>query len=146
MSIEPVSRRDLLLRLLAGGGVASLAACGFDPEDADVLSILDKAEALTQSAQRALLAPREALAPEYAATDISSYFKPNGTTEPDDPDYQDARDKKFQDWRLEVGGLVERPLKLSLALRSRATIASRDGAASRNGRARGFRPCSMRRV
>lgn len=110
-----LSRRDILLRLLAGAGAASLSGCGFDPRSSGVMAILESAEALTKAAQRALLAPREALAREYTRADITAYFKPNGSVEPDDPDYLDARDKGFVDWRLEVGGLVERPLKLSLA-------------------------------
>ena len=35
-------------------------------------SVLDAAENLTRAAQRALLAPRDALAPEYEIADLSS--------------------------------------------------------------------------
>jgi DMSO/TMAO reductase YedYZ molybdopterin-dependent catalytic subunit len=108
-----LSRRDLLLRLVAGGGALSLGACDMGSRAPGVLDILDRAEALTKAAQRTLLG-RDALAREYTRADISTYFKPNGSTEPDDPDYLDARDRNFVDWRLEVGGLVEKPLKLSL--------------------------------
>jgi len=108
-----LTRRETLLRLVAGAGALSLGGCNIG-ENETVLSVLDRAETLTRRAQRALLAPRDALAREYTAADISPVFKPNGSTEPDDPAYLDFADKKFVDWRLEVGGLVENELKLSL--------------------------------
>jgi DMSO/TMAO reductase YedYZ molybdopterin-dependent catalytic subunit len=110
-----LSRRETLLKLIASGGALSLAGCDFDSRSPGVLSILESVEPLTRTVQRALLAPREALAPEFGKQDISTYFKPNGSTAPDDPDYLDAAAKNFVDWKLEVGGLVENPLKLSLA-------------------------------
>jgi len=55
-----------------------------------------------------------ALAREYTQADISKVFKANGTLEPDDLDYQELADAGFKNWHLELGGLVERPLKLSL--------------------------------
>jgi DMSO/TMAO reductase YedYZ molybdopterin-dependent catalytic subunit len=108
-----LTRRQTLLRLIAGAGALSLGGCEIG-ENPSVVSMLDQAEQLTRRAQRALLAPREALAREYSAADISPMFKPNGSTDPDDPAYLDFADKQFVDWRLEVGGLVETPLKLSL--------------------------------
>ncbi len=79
------------------------------------MSILDKAEELNKAVQRALLAPRTALAPEYPQSAISSYFKPNGSVDPDDPAYVAQRQSGFKDWKLEVAGLVEHPMKLTLA-------------------------------
>ncbi len=94
------------------------------------MTVLDKAEALTMAAQRALLAPRLALAPEYPPGAISRYFKPNGSVDPDDPGYVSQRMAAFADWRLEIGGLVERPMRLSLAdlraLPSRSQITRHD--------------------
>ena len=124
-----MSRRSLM-RGLAAGGLLPLAGCSLDSGGSAALSVLDKAEALTKAAQRALLAPRLALAPEYPPGAISAYFKPNGSVDPDDPDYVAARERGFADWRLEVGGLVERPMKLSLAdvraLPSRSQITRHD--------------------
>jgi DMSO/TMAO reductase YedYZ molybdopterin-dependent catalytic subunit len=124
-----VSRRELLLGLVAGGALP-LSGCSLDSRSPGVMSILDKAEALTQGVQRALLSSRTALAPEYPQTAISSYFKPNGSVDPDDPDYVALRQGGFADWKLEVGGLVERPMKLSLAelrqLESRSQITRHD--------------------
>ena len=109
-----VSRRSIL-RGLAASGLLPLAGCSLDSRDPTVMSILDKAEWLTHGAQRALLAPRLALAPEYPPGAITPYFKPNGSIDPDDPAYVAARQAGFANWKLEVGGLVERPMKLTLA-------------------------------
>jgi DMSO/TMAO reductase YedYZ molybdopterin-dependent catalytic subunit len=109
-----VSRRSIL-RSFAAGGLLPLAGCSLDSRSPGVMSVLDSAEALTEAAQRALLGPRLALATEYPPGAITPYFKPNGSIDPDDPDYVALRQSGFADWRLEVGGLVERPMKLSLA-------------------------------
>ena len=124
-----ISRRSIL-RGFAAGSLLPLAGCSLDSRSPGVMNVLDKAEILTKAAQRALLAPRLALAPEYPAGAITPYFKPNGSIDPDDPDYVALRQNGFADWRLEVGGLVERPMKLSLAdlraLPSRAQITRHD--------------------
>jgi methionine sulfoxide reductase catalytic subunit len=53
----------------------------------------------------------------YPESDISTYHWVNGAppSEKESPDYVRMRDDGFQDWRLEVTGLVRRPLRLSLA-------------------------------
>ena len=109
-----MNRRDWLTRALATAGVMALSACDRVGERLRV-----SAEALTYRVQR-LVVPREALAPEYAVEDISPDFKPNGSIDPAAADYVALRAGGFADYRLEVGGLVERPLSLSLAdLRAR---------------------------
>ena len=101
-----LSRRRLLLGLGAGAAAAPLSGC--DTGSPAALSVLDKAEAVTKAVQRALLAPRAALAPEYPPGAITPTFKPNGSIDPDDPSYVALRQDGFADWNLEVGGLVER--------------------------------------
>jgi DMSO/TMAO reductase YedYZ molybdopterin-dependent catalytic subunit len=110
-----LSRREILLRIAAGGATFGLAGCDSVSTSPSGLSVLDAAENLTRFAQRALLAPRTALAPEYSPADISKMFKPNGSVDPDDPDYVKASQEHFVNWKLEVGGLVEKPLQVSLA-------------------------------
>ena len=107
-----MNRRDWLGRALATAGVMALAACERGVTLGERLRV--SAEALTYRVQR-LVIPREALAPEYAIADISPDFKPNGSVDPSASDYVTLRDGGFADYRLEVGGLVERPLSLSLA-------------------------------
>ncbi len=124
-----ISRRTIL-RGLAAGGLLPMAGCSLDSRSPAVMKVLDKAEILTEAAQRALLAPRLALAPEYPPGAISRNFKPNGSIDPDDPGYVALRQNGFADWRLDVGGLVERPMKLSLqelrALPARSQITRHD--------------------
>lgn len=105
--------RRLVTRLLAGAGAAALAGCDKVAENPQVMKELAFGETLTKAAQRVILAPGQ-LAPEYKESDISAWFKPNGTTEPDDQEYADHVAAGFKDWRLEINGLVEHPLSLSL--------------------------------
>jgi DMSO/TMAO reductase YedYZ molybdopterin-dependent catalytic subunit len=104
-----MKRRGLLL-----GGAALLAGCDRITQNADVRRTLSRNEDITRVIQRLITSPA-ALAREYAPDRLSPSFKGNGTTDPDDDDYQDLVAGQFKDWRLEIGGLVERPAKLSLA-------------------------------
>jgi DMSO/TMAO reductase YedYZ molybdopterin-dependent catalytic subunit len=106
------SRRRLLIGLGVGAAATSLAGC--DAGSPAALSLLEKAEALTKAVQRVLV-PRTALAVEYPQSAITPTFKPNGSIDPEDPEYVALKQNNFADWKLEVGGLVERPMKLSLA-------------------------------
>ena len=77
------------------------------------------AEGLTRRAQR-LLIPANALAPTYDRSEISPDFRPNGSINPAAADYVALRNEGFAGYRLQVDGLVERPLSLSLVeLRAR---------------------------
>ena len=67
-----------------------------------------------ENVQRLVLTERS-LAREYSEADLSKHFKANGSTNVTDPTYQQSAQTGFADWRLEVGGLVERPVSLSLA-------------------------------
>ncbi len=112
-----MNRRGWLRGALATAGVMVLSACERGVTLGERLRV--SAEALTYRVQR-LAIPREALAPEYEVADISPDFKPNGSIDPAAADYVALKDSGFADYRLEVGGLVERPLSLSLAdLRAR---------------------------
>jgi DMSO/TMAO reductase YedYZ molybdopterin-dependent catalytic subunit len=125
-----LSRRQILTRFALGGAAVGLAGCDRLSNATQSRSVLEAAENLTLGAQRALLAPREALAREYGPADLSPGFKPNGSTDPDDPDYVKARDENFVNWKLEIGGLVDTPMQLSLAdlrqLPARAQITRHD--------------------
>ena len=125
-----LTRRKLLIGLGVGAAAAPLSACSLDTDSPTALSILEKAEAVTKAVQRALLGPATAMAPEFSPGAISAYFKPNGSVDPEDPEYVALRQSGFKDWKLEVGGLVERPMKLSLAdlraLPSRSQITRHD--------------------
>jgi DMSO/TMAO reductase YedYZ molybdopterin-dependent catalytic subunit len=119
MSGGPSIDRRWLGRAFAFAGAAALAACDQLNRQAGVRRTVDSAEGLTRRVQRLILSPGQ-LAPEFEAKDISPIFRPNGSTHIADPAYQAQLASGFADWRLEIGGLVERPLSLSLAdLRTR---------------------------
>lgn len=50
---------------------------------------------------------------QYAAADVAPYFRVNGRP-PVGPEYSDLARDDFAAYRLEIGGLVEHPLRLSL--------------------------------
>jgi DMSO/TMAO reductase YedYZ molybdopterin-dependent catalytic subunit len=105
-------------RLIAGAGGAAgallLGGCDRISDDPRVQNALDSVENLTRRVQRAL-SPRQVLAREYTEADLSQKFRANGTTDPDDDDYQALAEKNFVDWRLQVDGLVQRKATFSLA-------------------------------
>jgi DMSO/TMAO reductase YedYZ molybdopterin-dependent catalytic subunit len=124
-----LGRRKWLQRALAAAGGLALSACDRLSQSESFNAKLDYAEGLTQRVQRLLLG-RHALAPEYSVNDISTSFRANGTTNPDTEEYNHLAQKNFADWRLVVGGLVEKPLELSLddlrRLASRTQITRHD--------------------
>lgn len=113
MSLHLPSRRLLLTGGAALTGLG-LAGCDRLNSSPSFMQLLGQAETLTKASQRALIG-RHALAREFHETDLSPVFKANGSTLPVDADYQAHLEAGFADWRLEVGGLVQRPLALSLA-------------------------------
>ena len=124
-----VDRRKLMAGTTGALGALLLGGCDRLSEDPTVQRVLASAESLTRRMQR-LLGGSHTLAPEYTEADLSKDFKPNGTFDPDDDDYQELASKKFVDWRLEVTGLVDRPARLSLdelrAMPSRTQITRHD--------------------
>jgi DMSO/TMAO reductase YedYZ molybdopterin-dependent catalytic subunit len=110
---ELVTRRALVG--MAGTGAASLlAGCDKVQTWAPARRILFSGEAMNHGLQRALI-DRAALAPEYRRDQMSPVFRTNGNANPNTPAYNALAAGAFADWRLQVGGLVARPLALSLA-------------------------------
>jgi DMSO/TMAO reductase YedYZ molybdopterin-dependent catalytic subunit len=108
-----LDRRRHLKQLLAAGGALAASGCDRLADSPRVTGALDTAEGLTYTAQRLLLG-RDALAQEYPAADISTHPRSNGSSTPGTDEYNALASNGFRDWRLAVGGLVERPLSLSL--------------------------------
>ncbi|HTK34435.1 MAG TPA: molybdopterin-binding protein [Caulobacteraceae bacterium] len=111
--MNPLIDRRWLARALAAAGAAVLAGCDQIAESPQAAKVLQTAEGVNRRVQR-LLQHRTALAPEFTAADISPVFKPNGETEPQNPDYLALLANDFADYRLKIDGLVEHPLSLSL--------------------------------
>jgi DMSO/TMAO reductase YedYZ molybdopterin-dependent catalytic subunit len=108
------TRRRFLRVLATGAGTLALAGCDRLSANRDVVGLLRSAESLTMGAQRLLLQARP-LAREYGEDEISPRFRANGSFNPDSDVYRRLADGGFADWRLQVDGLVQQPLRLSLA-------------------------------
>jgi len=115
---SPPSRRQALLRgaigVLGSGGAAALAGCDRLSHNEGFVDALKSAESLSRGVHHAI-ANRRAMAQEFTEADVAAHFKANGTQMPRDADYQALLKNDFADWRLEIGGLVERPAAFTLA-------------------------------
>lgn len=127
-----VSRRRFLTGATIGAGSLALGCDAFDNHlgsDASLRRFLESANGLSYRVQR-LLQGSNALAQEFTEADIRQGQKPNGITAPEDDAYKSLQANDFTDWRLEVGGLVERPLSLTReqlqAMPSRTQITRHD--------------------
>ena len=109
-----LTRRGLMTRLLAGTSVLVLSGCEKLSETTWFPRVLGLGEKVTYKIQRLVL-PRKAMAQEFRATDLSPQFRSNGTSMPNNQAYMALAANGFTDYRLEIGGLVERPMTLSLA-------------------------------
>lgn len=123
------SRRRILAGLLSGVGASLLAGCDRLTQSNEMGAVLRNTEKLTMGAQRLLL-DRQALAPEYSLADLSPVFRANGSQMPDSDEYARLLENQFADWKLQVDGLVQQPLSLSLSdlkrLPSRTQITRHD--------------------
>ena len=91
--------------------------------------MLDSAERLNERVAK-LITGRKAMAQEYGPADLSPTFRSNGTAEPNNAEYAALASNGFADYALDVGGLVARPRRFTLAelraLPSRTQITRHD--------------------
>lgn len=128
-----ISRRKFLTGASLGASGMLLSGCdAFDSQlriGAPLRNFLEGANDLTWHTQR-LLGGRDSMAQEFTEADIRQPMRPNGVTTPDDAIYKSLLANDFSDWRLEVAGLVERPLSLTrdqlIAMPSRTQITRHD--------------------
>ena len=122
-------RRRLLRGAVAAAGSAFLAGCDKLSHNASFVDTLQSVEHLNHAIAK-VVAPRPAMAQEFAPEQVAQTFRSNGTLSPGDADYVALRDGNFADYRLQVGGLVAKPLELTLAqlraLPSRTQITRHD--------------------
>ena len=105
-----ITRRSLLIT----GGAGLLAGCDTISRSPTGRAILGSGEDAHQFLQRSIMA-RDALAREFRSDQMSPRFRVNGSATANTPEYQALVANQFADWRLQVDGLVQRPLSLSLA-------------------------------
>jgi DMSO/TMAO reductase YedYZ molybdopterin-dependent catalytic subunit len=133
MKTFQISRRKFLTGASIATAGLSLAGCdAFDSlsgSDSKVRDVMEKANDLSYRVQR-LLQGRDALAQEFTEADIRQPQRPNGVTAPEDESYKSLLSGNFANWRLEVTGLVEKPLSLTReelqAMPSRTQITRHD--------------------
>ena len=122
-------RRRLFFRSLAGASALFLAGCDKLSRTEWLPKFLGNTEILTRKAQRAVLS-RKSMAQEFPESERSPEFRSNGTAMPNSPQYKALAAGGFAGYRLEIGGLVEKPATYSLeelrALPSRTQITRHD--------------------
>ena len=111
--IRVITRRALLTTGALGAG-ALLTGCDKVASTPATRGLIFAGETLNYRLARAL-SSRDALAREYTPAQMSPLFRVNGTANPNTPAYTAMAAERFANWRLKVGGLVARPLDLSLA-------------------------------
>lgn len=111
------SRRRLLRGVVAGAGVGLLGGCDALSQRKGFIDALSTAEPMNRSVQRFLTGNR--LAREFPESMISPVFKPNGSINPKTPEYLALKADNFASYRLNIRGLVHKPLEFSIeALRA----------------------------
>ena len=107
-------RRRFLTRALGAAGAILLAGCNRLSQTEWFPQILAYGETASAAASR-LVASRASMAQEFTPADLSPQFRANGTANPNSAAYQALLANRFADYRLDVGGLVAKPVSLSLA-------------------------------
>ena len=127
MSDRILTRRGLIRTGALGVG-GLLAGCDRLDRSPTFRGALESVDAWHFGSQRAL--GRQALATEFAASDMSPVFRANGNRTGSDAAWVQQMATGFATWALTVDGLVARPLALSLdalkALPQRAQITRHD--------------------
>ncbi|MGB7406646.1 MAG: molybdopterin-dependent oxidoreductase [Pacificimonas sp.] len=113
MSQDITSRRKFMSLVGIGGAGLLLPGCERIGDTEPVRDVLYSLDGLTKAAQR-LVTARGALAREYTEAEMSPRFRANGSRMPASADWAGHRDEGFANWSLDVGGMVSRPLRLSL--------------------------------
>lgn len=109
-----IDRRRFLGGAMQSAALLALAGCDSLSRSEWFSSLLSNTETLTKKAQRAL-SPKRAMAREYPEAERSAVFPANGNSDPEDPAYKAMTKTGFADWKLDIGGLVDAPLSLTLA-------------------------------
>jgi DMSO/TMAO reductase YedYZ molybdopterin-dependent catalytic subunit len=123
------SRRSFLRLSIAAIGTAMLTACDRLSNSDAFVDVLKSAQNLSRSAHK-LVAGRKAMAQEFTEADIRASFRSNGVNMPSGKKYEALLKDNFASWKLEVSGLVEKPMQFSLdelkAMPSRTQITRHD--------------------
>ena len=123
------ARRRFLGRVAASLATLGVAGCDRLSQSEWFPRVLNSVETLNERAAK-LVTGRKAMAQEFTPADLSPTFRSNGTAEPDDADYAALAVNGFNDYALDVNGMVAAPRRFSLAelraLPSRTQITRHD--------------------
>ena len=114
MTSRKRSRRAFIGKMLAGASATVLSGCDSLSRTSWFPKLLAAGEHANRGVQRAITS-RRSMAQEFTEADLSPQFRSNGTADPRDEVYQRLAANGFRDWRLRIGGLVGKPVDLSLA-------------------------------
>ena len=122
-------RRRFLGRIAASVGALGVAGCDRLSQTGWFPKVLGSAEVLNGHVAK-LVTGRKAMAQEFTPADLSPTFRSNGTADPNNPQYAALAANHFNDYALEVSGLVAKPRRFTLAelraLPSRTQITRHD--------------------
>ena len=122
-------RRRFLGRIAASVGALGVAGCDRLSQSEWFPKLLGSAETLNGRVAK-LVTGRKAMAQEFTPADLSPTFRSNGTADPNNPQYAALAANHFNDYALEVSGLVAKPRRYTLAelraLPSRTQITRHD--------------------
>ncbi len=99
---------------LVAGFAAFVAGCNEIGNSDWFGKVVEGAQGWHRGLHRTLGGGRIAMAPEYSRSDLSPYFRGNGSLSVDTEAYREAEAQGFANWQLSVGGLVDNPGALSL--------------------------------
>ena len=108
------NRRGFLLRATGVFGAMFTAGCQKLSTSEWFPKVLSAGESLSNGAQH-LLTSRKSMAQEFTEADLSPTFRSNGTSVPNNPEYQALAANGFAQWALQVDGLVDQPRTFTLA-------------------------------
>jgi len=110
---NPNDRRQFLLRVSGAFGLLFTAGCEKLSHTEWFPKVLSAGESLSNSALH-LVTSRKSMAQEFTEADMSPTFRSNGTSAPNNPEYQALAARNFAGWSLKVDGLVEHPVSFTL--------------------------------
>jgi len=107
-------KRRFFKHIVLGVSAAVLSGCDKLSNSKTFTRLLQTGENFSKNA-RWLLDNSISMAQEFSEADLSLSFRSNGTSMPNSAEYVELVKSNFIGWALDVNGLVEKPLKLSLA-------------------------------
>jgi DMSO/TMAO reductase YedYZ molybdopterin-dependent catalytic subunit len=111
---DRIGRRRFIGRTAGSLATLSLSSCHVRSRDSWLTRVLDT-EVYVDEHVQPWITPPGAHGKIYTAADISHHFKSNGTHYPSNPLYRSLAKSHFANWHLKLDGLVDRPMRLSLA-------------------------------